>query len=76
LRIELNDGELLELSDPEVQTLYETLLEEAPRRGAMSAVHKLRPALAWCAGAGTRVALDQFETDAVQAIRQATLRFE
>jgi hypothetical protein len=70
MRLELSDGEMLELSDPEVRTLYETLLERARQRGAISAARKLGPALAWSSGAGTRVAFDQFETEAVQAVRE------
>lgn len=68
MRIELGDGEMLELSDSEAQTLYEALLQRARERGAISAARKLRPALAWSGGAGTKVALDQFETEAVQAV--------
>lgn len=67
MRIELSDGKMLELSDREARTLYETLLERARQRGAISAARKLRPVLAW-SGAGTKVALDQFETEAVQTI--------
>jgi hypothetical protein len=70
MRIELTDGETLELSDREAQTLYETLLERARQRGAVSAARKLRPALAWSSVAGTTVALDHFETEAVHAIRE------
>jgi hypothetical protein len=69
MRIELNDGEMFELSDHEAWTLYEKLLDQARQRGATSAARKLRPALAWSSGAGTTVALDQFESAAVQAIR-------
>jgi hypothetical protein len=69
MRIELNDGEMFELSDHEAWTLYEKLLDEARQRGATSAARKLRPALAWSSGAGTTVALDQFESAAVEAIR-------
>ena len=70
MRIELSDGELFELSDHEAWTLYETLLERARQRGAISAAGKLRPALTWSSGVGTKVALDQFETAAVQAVRE------
>ena len=70
MRIELSDGEMLELSDYEAQTLYETLLERARQRGAISAAGKLRPALAWSSGARTKVAFDHFETEAVQAVRE------
>ncbi|MGZ4419356.1 MAG: hypothetical protein ACXVRV_14445 [Gaiellaceae bacterium] len=70
MRIELSDGEVLDLSDHEARTLYETLLERARQRGAISAAGKLRPALAWSSGAGTKVALDQFETGAVQSVRE------
>ena len=70
MRLELSDGEMLELSDPEAQTLYQALLERARQRGASSAARKLRPALSWSSGAGTKVALDQFETAAVQAVRE------
>ena len=70
MRIELGDGEMLELSDSEARTLYEALLQRARQRGALSAARKLRPALAWSGGAGTKVALDQFETAAVQAIHE------
>ena len=61
---------MLELSDSEARTLYETLLERARQRGATSAARKLRPALVWSGGAGTKVALDQFETAAVQAVHE------
>ncbi len=70
MRIELCDGEMLELADYEARTLYETLLERVRQRGAVSAARKLRPALAWSGGAGTKVALDQFESAAVQAVRE------
>jgi hypothetical protein len=66
MRIELSDGKVLELRDDEAQSLYATLLGRT-RRGAMSAALKLRPAIAWSSGAQTTVALDQFETEAVQA---------
>jgi hypothetical protein len=67
MQLELSDGGMLELSDHEARTLYETLLERARERGAISAARKLRPALAWSSGAGTTVAFDQFETAAVEA---------
>lgn len=70
MRIELTDGETLELSDREAWTLYETLLERTRQRGAISAARKLRPALDWSSDAGTKVALDHFETEAVHAIRE------
>jgi hypothetical protein len=70
MRIELGDGEVLELSDSEARTLYEALLQRARQRGAISAARKLRPALAWSGGAGIKVALDQFETAAVQAVHE------
>jgi hypothetical protein len=70
MRIELSDGEVFELSDHEARTLYETLLERARQRGAISAAGKLRPALAWSSGAGTKVAFDRFETEAVQSARE------
>jgi hypothetical protein len=70
MRLELSDGERLELSDHEARTMYETLLERARERGAISAARKLRLALAWSSGAGTRVAFDQLETGAVQAVRE------
>ena len=70
MRIELGDGEMLELSDSEARTLYAALLQRARQRGAISAARKLRPALAWSGGAGTTVALDQFETAAVQAVHE------
>ena len=69
MRLELNDGETFELSDHEGWKLYETLLERARYRGATSAARKLRPALSWSSEAGTTVVLDQFETEAVNAIR-------
>ena len=68
MQIELGDGELLELSDGEARTLYEALLQRARQRGAISAARKLRPAIAWSGGAATKVALDEFETAAVQAV--------
>jgi len=70
MRIELSDGEMLELSDHEARTLYETLLEGVRQHGATSAAKKLRPALSWPSGAGTKVALDRLETAAVQAVRE------
>jgi hypothetical protein len=70
MRIELDDGEMLELSDSEARTLYEALLQRTRQRGAISAARKLRPALAWSGGAGTKVALDQFEIAAVQAVHE------
>jgi hypothetical protein len=69
MRIELSDGKVFELRDDEAQSLYETLLERTRQRGAASAARKLRPALAWSSGARTTVALDQFETEAVQVLR-------
>jgi len=69
MRIELSDGEILEIPDPEVRMLYATLLERARQRGAVSAANKLRPALTWSSGAGTKVEFDQFETEAVKAVR-------
>ena len=71
MRIELSDGEVLQLSDQEAQALYQALLRSARRRGATSAAAKLRPALAWSSGYGTKVAFDRFETEAVQAVREA-----
>lgn len=69
MRLELSDGEMFELSDHEAWTLYETLLEHARQRGAISAARKLRPALAWSSEFGTTVALNQFESAAVQSAR-------
>lgn len=70
MRLELSDGEMLDLSDHEARTLYGTLLERARarQRGAISAARKLRPAIAWPSEAGATVALDQFETEAVHAL--------
>jgi hypothetical protein len=70
MRIELSDGEMLELADHEARTLYETLLERTRQRGAISAASKLRPALTWSSGARTKVAFDRLETQAVQAVRE------
>ena len=70
MRLELSTGETLELSEYEARELYETLLTRARQRGANSAAGKLRPALAWSSGAGTKVAFDQFETEAVLAVRE------
>jgi hypothetical protein len=70
MRLELSDGEMFELSDHEAWTLYETLLERVRQRGASSAARKLRPALTWSSETGTTVSLDQFETAAVQAVRE------
>ncbi len=70
MRLELSDGEMLELSDQEARALYETLLERARQRGAIAAARKLAPALAWSSGARTKVAFDHFETEAVQAVRE------
>lgn len=70
MRIELSDGEVVELSDDEARTLYETLLDRVRQRGASSAARKLHPALRWPGGEGTKVALDRIETAAVQAARE------
>ena len=70
MRLELSDGETFELSEHEAWALYETLLERVRQRGAISAARKLRPALAWSSGAETSVAFDQFETEAVQTVRE------
>ena len=74
MRIELSDGEMLELSDGEARTLHEALLARARQRGASSAARKLRPALAWSSGVGTKVALDQLETSAVRAVHEEERR--
>jgi hypothetical protein len=74
MRLELSDGEMLELADHEARTLYETLLARVRQRGAISAAGKLHSALAWSAGAGTKVAFDPFETEAVQAVREGNPR--
>lgn len=71
MRLELNDGELLDLAENEARTLYETLLERARQRGARSAASKLRPVLAWPSEIGTTIVFDQFETKAVlEAVRE------
>jgi hypothetical protein len=70
MRLELSDGEMLELSDDDVRSLYDTLLARARQRGASSAATKLRHALAWPSEAGTTVALDRFETAVVQTVRE------
>ena len=70
MRIELSDGEILEIPDREARTLYATLLERARQRGAVSAARKLRPALTWSSGGGTKVALNEFETQAVNTARK------
>jgi hypothetical protein len=70
MRLELSDGDMFELSENEVWALYETLLERARQPGAISAARQLRPALSWSSGVETRVAFDQFETEAVQAVRE------
>ena len=73
MRIELSDGESLQLSDDEARALYETLLEHVRQRGAVSAARKLRPALVWSRGPETKVALDRFETEAaLQAVRDTS----
>lgn len=71
MQLQLSDGQMLILSDPEARTLYETLLQRARQRGAASAARKLRPAIAWPSEVGTTVALDQFETAAIHAVRKA-----
>ena len=71
MRIELSDGAVLQLSDQEAQALYQALLRSVRRRGATSAAGKLRLALAWSSGSGTKVAFDRFETEAVQAVHDA-----
>ena len=70
MRIEMSDGEMFELSDHEAWALYETLLERVRQRGASSAAKKLRPALSWSSGGDTKVVLDHFEAEAVQAVRE------
>jgi hypothetical protein len=71
MRIELSDGEMLDFSKREAQELYEALLGRVRQRGATSAAGKLRSALTWSSGAGTRVALDHFETEAgLHAVRE------
>jgi hypothetical protein len=70
MRIELSNGDMVELSDSEARSLYETLLDRARIHGASSAAAKLRPALAWSSGTGTKVAFNRIETAAVQAIRE------
>ena len=67
---------MLKVSDHEAWTLYETLLERARQRGATSAARKLRPALAWSSAEGITVALDQFESAAVQSVREEHDRSE
>jgi hypothetical protein len=69
MRLELSDGEILEVSDHEARSLYASLLARARQRGAISAAAKLRPAMTWSSEAGTKVAFDQFESAAVQAVR-------
>jgi hypothetical protein len=70
MRIEMSDGEMLELSEPEAETLYGALLERARQFGAASAARKLRPALSWSGGAGTKVSFNRSESDAVRAVRE------
>jgi hypothetical protein len=70
MRLELSDGEILELSEHDAMTLYETLLGRARQGGAASAAGKLRSALAWSSGAETKIALSRFETAAVQSVRE------
>jgi hypothetical protein len=70
MRIELSDGETLEVSDGEARDLYEALWERVRQRGATSAAGKLRYALTWSSAAGTKVALDRNETAAVMAVRE------
>jgi hypothetical protein len=69
MRIELADGETLELGEREAEELYEVLLEQARQFGASSAAGKLRRALTWSSGHETRVALTRGETAAVLAAR-------
>jgi hypothetical protein len=70
MRIELNDGEMLELSDGEARDLYEALRELARERGAISAAGKLRYAITWSSGYRTKIALNRNETAAVIAVRE------
>jgi hypothetical protein len=70
MRLELSDGEILELSERDAMALYETLLERARQGGASSAAGKLRSALAWSSGAETKISLSRFETAAVQPVRE------
>jgi hypothetical protein len=72
MRIELSDGEMLEVSEPEAETLYGALLERTRQFGATSAARKLRSALSWSGGAGTKVAFNRSESDAVRDICRRT----
>ncbi|HZT85455.1 MAG TPA: hypothetical protein VE984_08565 [Gaiellaceae bacterium] len=66
MQIELSHGETVEISNGEARVLYGALLERVRQRGAPSAAVKLRSALTW-PGETTKVTLDRFETEAVQA---------
>jgi len=70
MRIELSDGEVLELSANEARTLYEKLVDRVRPQGAISAAKKLHAALAWSSETGTKVFLDRIESAAVQAARE------
>jgi hypothetical protein len=69
MRLELGDGEMLELPDYEARALYETLLARAPTWGDRCCT-QARSRLAWSSGARTKIAFDHFETEAVQAVRE------
>jgi hypothetical protein len=69
MRIELADGETLDLAEDEAKDLYEVLLEQVRQFGAASAAGKLRRALTWSSGHETKVALTRGETAAVLAVR-------
>ena len=69
MRIELTDGETLDLTDNEARDLYQALLERARQYGAISAAGKLRTAVAWSSASGAKVALNRSETAAVIAVR-------
>jgi hypothetical protein len=69
MRIELTDGETLDLTDNEARDLYQALLERARQHGAIPAAGKLRNAVAWSSATGTKVALNRSETAAVIAVR-------
>jgi hypothetical protein len=69
LRIELSDGNLLDLSVEETEDLYSALWQLTRQRGAARAALKLRQVLTWPGSAGVRVAFDLNETAAVIAVR-------
>ena len=70
MRLELSDGEMLELPDHKARALYETLLARAPTWGGRCCTQARSRFSLGSSGARTKVAFDHFETEAVQTVRE------